>query len=106
MADHPWFLPLAFGLLAVLQLITLIALGRLSRRVAALSRSSAPATPVPAAEAPLRREKETQSEQNRWFEVFLAEDPARAELPKKEQFAAFRRWREDKGLNWKAPGGG
>ena len=34
------------------------------------------------------------------FEVFLDEDPARRELPKGEQFAAYRRWRHERGMNW------
>lgn len=34
------------------------------------------------------------------FEAFLAEDPSRRELPKGEQFSAYRQWRHDKGLNW------
>jgi hypothetical protein len=34
------------------------------------------------------------------FETFLSEDPARRQLPKKEQFAAYRKWRQEKGLNW------
>jgi hypothetical protein len=34
------------------------------------------------------------------FEAFLAEDPSRVNLSKSEQFAAYRRWRQEKGLNW------
>ena len=34
------------------------------------------------------------------FEEFLNEDPARRELTKSEQFAAFRQWRHEKGMNW------
>lgn len=34
------------------------------------------------------------------FEVFLSEDPSRRELTKGEQFAAFRQWRHEKGMNW------
>jgi hypothetical protein len=34
------------------------------------------------------------------FETFLSEDPARRKLPKGEQFAAYRQWRQDKGMNW------
>ena len=34
------------------------------------------------------------------FETFLREDPARRKLPKGEQFAAYRRWRQEKGMNW------
>lgn len=41
------------------------------------------------------------AEQGRQFAEFLNEDPARMELTKKEQFEAFRRWRSQKGLNWR-----
>ena len=34
------------------------------------------------------------------FEAFLTEDPSRRELPKREQFAAYRQWRHERGLNW------
>lgn len=34
------------------------------------------------------------------FEAFLSEDPARRALTKSEQFAAYRDWRQEKGLNW------
>lgn len=37
------------------------------------------------------------------FEDFLREDPARRRLPKREQFAAYRLWRQEKGLNWSQP---
>lgn len=34
------------------------------------------------------------------FQAFLAEDPQRLGLSKSEQFAAFREWRREKGMNW------
>ncbi len=34
------------------------------------------------------------------FEAFLNEDPARRDLPKGEQFSAYRLWRQEKGMNW------
>lgn len=34
------------------------------------------------------------------FETFLNEDPLRRTLPKGEQFSAYRRWRQENGLNW------
>lgn len=37
------------------------------------------------------------------FEDFLREDPARRRLPKREQFAAYRVWRQENGLNWSRP---
>lgn len=37
------------------------------------------------------------------FEMFLAEEPERQKLPKREQFANYRKWRQEKGLNWPKP---
>ena len=34
------------------------------------------------------------------FEVFLGEVPERRRLTKGEQFAAYRQWRQEKGMNW------
>ena len=34
------------------------------------------------------------------FEQFLAEDPQRLTMPKSEQFAAYREWRKQNGMNW------
>ncbi len=34
------------------------------------------------------------------FEAFLVADPQQRMLSKAEQFANFRKWRQDKGLNW------
>ncbi len=34
------------------------------------------------------------------FETFLNEDSTRRYLPKSEKFAAYRRWRQENGLNW------
>ncbi len=34
------------------------------------------------------------------FEEFLHEDAARLAMTKSEQFAAYRHWRREKGMNW------
>ncbi|MGL4399802.1 MAG: hypothetical protein ACRCXD_08025 [Luteolibacter sp.] len=34
------------------------------------------------------------------FELFLNEEPERRDLPKAEQFSAYRLWRQKKGMNW------
>jgi len=34
------------------------------------------------------------------FEAFLSEDPSRRGLTKGEQSAAYRKWRQQKGMNW------
>ena len=36
------------------------------------------------------------------FDRFLVEDPARQQLSKKEQAAAYRAWRKQNGLTWNA----
>lgn len=51
---------------------------------------------------PLAEQKAETKEQKRLFNEYLDEDPGRRELPKKEQFAGFRKWRSEKGLNWKS----
>ena len=48
----------------------------------------------------LEERKATTREQKDLFQQFLAEDPKRRNLPKKEQFEGFRRWRQERGLNW------
>lgn len=103
MLDSPLFVPIALCVLALLQVVLLFALVRLSGKVSRLFRLIA--SPVPAASQELADRKEANGEQKKWFAEFLAENPARRELPKKEQFASFRRWREEKGLNWKSPAG-
>ena len=35
------------------------------------------------------------------FAAFLAEDPSRSSLPKREQAALFRDWRKSQGMTWK-----
>ena len=101
MIDQPWFLPAAFGTVVFLQVVLLIAVLRVSGRVTRLfGLIASTATPETQSQE-LAERKEATSEQKKWFAEFLAENPARRDLPKKEQFAAFRQWRDDKGLNWK-----
>lgn len=101
MLENPLLIPSLLGALVVLQLLVLVVLLRLSGRVTRLSRRTA--EPGQPATRELGERKESSADQKKSFALFLAEDPARALLPKKEQFAAFRRWREEKGMNWKSP---
>lgn len=39
------------------------------------------------------------------FAKFLEEDPARQQLPKREQFKSFREWRRRQGMSWSARDG-
>ncbi len=34
------------------------------------------------------------------FDRFMVEDTSRRHLPKREQFEAYRRWRQENGMNW------
>jgi hypothetical protein len=101
MLENPLFIPVLLGALVVLQLFVIVLLVRISGRVSRLSRMPAPL--VASTGRDLADRKESNADQKKWFALFLAEDPERARLPKKEQFAAFRRWREEKGMNWKSP---
>jgi hypothetical protein len=101
MLEDPLLIPYLLIALVVMQLIVLAMLLRLSGRVSRLSRQVHPSAAPPARDRGGR--KEAGADQKQWFAQFLAEDPARKDLPKKEQFAAFRRWREEKGMNWKVP---
>jgi hypothetical protein len=103
MLEAPLFTPVCIAVLALLNLLLWVSLRRLSGKVDRLSRRLT-AAPAEAAPAPERSERaESAAEQTKWFEAFLEEDAARRELPKKEQFAAFRRWRAEKGMNWRMP---
>jgi hypothetical protein len=102
MLENPLLIPCLLGTLVVLQLFVLAMLLRLSGRVSRLFQLIA--SPVPPASRELAERREASAaEQKNWFASFLAEDPARGQMSKKEQFAAFRRWREEKGMNWKNP---
>lgn len=103
MLENPLLIPGLLGALVVLQLLVLVALFRLSGRISRLARSMA-GSPRPESRGTALT-KEAKGGSRKAFERFLEEDPARRDLPKKEQFAAFRRWREERGLNWKTPAG-
>jgi len=66
-------------------------LARLERLLASRKEESAPAS------APL---SEVEFTSGGVFETFLSEDSARKNLSKKEQAAAYRKWRQEKGMNW------
>lgn len=95
--DFPMFqilLCVATGLLVLLLVLGWRISGRLARiesQLADLANRSDPENSPPS-------QAETQA--GGAFESFLSEDPARRLLPKNEQFAAYRKWRQEKGLNW------
>lgn len=82
------------GLLVVVTFFIFRILSRLSRIEDLVSRNDGPVEPA----APTPGVAETSA--GGAFEAFLAEDASRRDLPKKEQFAAYRKWRHEKGLNW------
>lgn len=93
------------GVIVGLQAIMLLQLAKLSGRVRRMSAPKpAAAPPAEQQDGALEETKARNAEQKQWFAMFLEEDPSRRELPKKEQFEAFRRWRNERGLNWRAPG--
>lgn len=65
-------------------------LTRLERLLAVKKEVVLPPSPAPAVE----------SSPGGTFEIFLSEDPERKALSKKEQAAAYRKWRQEKGMNW------
>ncbi|MEN9974946.1 MAG: hypothetical protein RLZZ282_952 [Verrucomicrobiota bacterium] len=84
----------ALGLLIMLVGLALAMLHRLSRidkLVAQAVEYQATSSPTP----PL-----APTNPGGTFDTFLNEDPARRKLLKSEQFAAYRQWRQDQGLNW------
>lgn len=84
----------------VLGLLTVALIVRISSRLSALERrlGGQSITPEATGETPSIAETSAGGA----FELFLSEDPSRRELSKGEQFAAYRKWRQDKGMNWAA----
>lgn len=88
-----WIILAAFGLVIPILVSLRIALSRLEARLDRMARAGGnPASQ----DAKLADSKAQESA----FEQFLAEDPGRISMPKSEQFAAYRQWRKDKGMNW------
>ncbi len=82
------------GLLVLVLLLVLRISSRLSRIEKLAGQSSSRAES--AAAAPSKAETSAGGA----FETFLSEDPSRRDLPKGEQFSAYRQWRQEKGMNW------
>lgn len=100
------YLPFTFQILAYISVALLIAIFFLVLRInAKLSGFSNNASNHSRSSSSSGESEETESNievaPGTPFEEFLNEDPARRSLSKKEQFAAYRDWRSQKGLNWK-----
>lgn len=100
----------ATGLLFLLLLTAIGIRGRLVRLERLLApkrdeippvRTSSGAAPVsPQATPQAVSQAEIEVTSGGVFETFLNEDPMRKNLSKKEQAAAYRKWRQEKGMNW------
>ncbi len=82
------------GLLVLLLLLLFQISGRLSRIERHIARDDS--HPETAGEAPSAAETSPGGA----FEMFLNEEPGRRDLTKGEQFKAYRRWRQENGMNW------
>jgi len=87
-------LSIALGLLVLLALIS----WGISRRLAQLERRLSKTSIHSDSDTSPPSTAETSA--GGAFETFLDEDPARRAMTKAEQFAAYRKWRQENGLNW------
>ena len=91
-------LTVLIGICLVFLVVILALLIRISSRMAQLegrTKQGSSGSEVPADEA-----AGLESSAGGAFEGFLSEDPARRELSKAEQFGAYRKWRQQNGMNW------
>lgn len=86
------------GLLLAVVLRIATRLARIERRLA-MVQDEQHAAMHPGESLPER--KALTREQKDMFREYLAEDPERRKMPKKEQFEGYRRWRQERGLNWR-----
>ena len=95
--DSQTILILLYAAVALLVLLVLLAIG-IRGRLARLERSllEGPGRAAASGETPSVAETSPGGA----FETFLSEDPARRNLPKGEQFAEYRKWRQENGMNW------
>ncbi len=86
------------GLFAIVLLIVLFLVLRISWRLSRIEYlASRQQSQNEAAEPPPSK---AETSPGGAFEAFLEEDPGRRDLSKGEQFSAYRRWRQEKGMNW------
>lgn len=91
----------SYACLILLIAIFFLAL-RINAKISNLTNNSHQATrPTPKSNHAEETDPNIEVEPGSHFEEFLNEDPSRRALTKKEQFAAYRDWRSQKGLNWK-----
>ncbi len=85
------------GCLSLLGLLLIMSF-RISRRLGRIERQGGPSRVE--AQAAVAGPSLAETSPGGAFETFLKEDPSRRELSKGEQFAAYRQWRHEKGMNW------
>jgi hypothetical protein len=92
---------LLYGL-AVLLLAIFLLLLRINAKISHLAhKGDRPEKPKSASALDKFKSNDTNVQPGSAFEEFLREFPDRSVMSKKEQFEAYRKWRSDKGLNWK-----
>ena len=79
----------------VLLVLILVALVRVGSKLGGIARRL-----TPAEFTPLEKDSAPESGRDGAFAKFLGERPELLVLKKSEQFAAFRKWRKEQGLNW------
>lgn len=94
-------LPVAMGTLIVLLFIMLVVMMRIGSRVKWIeARIRELQRPVDKLVTEVKKEK-SKNEQSE-FDEFIREDSTRLSLTKREQSAAFREWRRQRGVTWGA----
>ena len=83
---------------AGLLVLALFMIFRISARLSRIESLLAQSTSHP--ESPESAPSAVETSSGGAFEAFLSEDPGRRQLTKGEQFSAYRRWRQENGLNW------
>lgn len=88
-----------FGVLVVI-LIILASISRILLRMERKLRATEPTVTAVAGKGESHTSSMKAIAKSGAFLAFLSEDPQRRSLTKREQFAAYRKWRKEKGLSW------
>lgn len=92
---------LLYGVVVLLLAIFLLLL-RINSKIANLAnKGDRPQKPKSESSLDEHNSNDTSVHPGSAFEEFLRESPDRSGMSKKEQFEAYRKWRSEKGLNWK-----
>lgn len=83
-----------------LSVVILFLLLRMDSRIVAITTKLNKSNNASKIEEPEAPTQGVEAEPGTPFDDFLKEHPGRRALSKKEQFNAYRKWRQEKGLNW------